>query len=220
MTRRDLPRLTTGGRAAYRVLRALCAGAAAVLWRVEVDGLERLPVAGPFVLAPVHRSYVDFLVVAVAVPRVMRFMVKNSIWKSRGLGWAVAYMGSFPVDRDRPDREALRHCEQSIEGGDPVVMFPEGQRRSGDVVEELFDGPAWVACRYRVPVVPVGLGGTDRAMPIGAKMIRPARVRVVIGEPIYPEVPATGRVPRRLVGELTDRLRDEVQRLYDEARAA
>lgn len=220
MTRRDLRPLTRGGRLAYRVLRSLSRVAAALVWRIEIEGLERLPVAGPFVVAPVHRSYVDFLVVAVAVPRLMRFMVKNSIWKSRGFGWAVEYMGSFPVDRDRPDREALRCCEQAIERGDPVVMFPEGQRRSGDDVGPLFDGPAWVACRYRVPVVPIGLGGTDRAMPVGARTVRPARVKVVIGEPIYPEVPPTGRVSRRLVGELTKRLRTEVQYAYDQARAA
>ena len=83
-------------------------------------------------------------------------------------------------------------------------------------MKPLFDGPAWVACRNRVPIVPIGIGGSDGAMPIGAKLIRPARVRVVIGEPIYPDVAPTGHVPRRLVSELTEALHGEVQRLYDE----
>ncbi len=55
-------------------------------------------------------------------------------------------------------------------------------------------------------------------MPIGAKMIRPAKVRVVIGEPIYPDVALEGRVPRRKVNELTDQLRVALQELYDEVR--
>ena len=55
-------------------------------------------------------------------------------------------------------------------------------------------------------------------MPIGARMIRFAKVRVVIGEPIYPDVPLTGRVPRRVVQETTDKLQSAVQDLYDEVR--
>ena len=70
-------------------------------------------------------------------------------------------MGAFPVNRERPDRRALRNCEEALVHGDPVVMFPEGRRKAGPVVEDLQEGPAWVACRYRVPIVPVGLGRTD-----------------------------------------------------------
>lgn len=205
-------------RAVYRVLRWVLEVFCRVYWRMEVHGRERLPVTGPFVIAPVHRSNVDFAVVGAAIPRVVRFMAKDAIWKVKPAGWFVEQMGSFPVRREQADRNALRHCERGLGQGDPVVMFPEGRRREGDIVEEVLDGPAWVACRNRVPVVPVGLSGTDRAMPIGAMLLRPAKIRVVIGEPIYPEVPATGRVPRRAIAELTDEIRREVQRLYDGAR--
>lgn len=205
-------------RGVFRVLRAVIEGLARVVWRLEVEGRDRLPAAGPFVVAPVHRSYVDFAVAGAAVPRVVRFMAKDSIWKYSLPGRFFDAMGAFPVQRDQADRNALRRCEEAIAAGDPVVMFPEGRRRSGDVVEVIQDGPAWVACRNRIPVVPVGIGGSDRAMPMGAKMIRPAKVRVVIGEPIYPDVPAEGRVPRRAITELSERIRDEVQALYDEVR--
>ena len=86
------------------------------------------------------------------------------------------------------------------------------------LIEDLFRGPAFVASRERVPIVPMGIGGSDRAMPIGKKMIRPAKVVLVVGEPIYPDVPLTGRVPRAAVDELTERLRVELQRLYDDAK--
>ena len=98
-------------------------------------------------------------------------------------------------------------------------MFPEGTRRSGPVVEDLFDGPAYVAARTGVPLVPVGIGGSDEAMPVGAKFIRPHRIVLVVGEPIAPPPgDGTGRVRRRVVRELTERLRTSVQALYDEAR--
>lgn len=211
--------ITRAGRVSYRLLRGLGVFLTGLVWRVRVHGRDRLPVGVPYVVAPVHRSYVDFLLVAVAVPRVMRYMVKDSVWKAPRVGRFIEFNGSFPVDRDHADREALRNAERAVQGGDPVVMFPEGRRKDGPVVEDLFDGPAWVACRNRVPLVPIGIGGSDRAMPIGKKMIRLARVEIVIGEPIYPDVPLAGRIPRRVVSEQTEVLRAEVQRLYEEAKA-
>jgi 1-acyl-sn-glycerol-3-phosphate acyltransferase len=212
--------ISRAGRVSYRVLRWIGVFLLSLVWRVRVEGRDRLPIGVPYVVAPVHRSYVDFLVVAVGVPRVMRFMVKDSIWKWAWLGRFIEWNGSFPVDREHADRDALRRCEESVAGGDPVVMFPEGRRKDGDTVEDLFDGPSFVACRNRVPLVPIGIGGSQEAMPIGKKMIRLARITVVIGEPIYPDVPLTGRVPRRMVTENTEQLREAVQHAYDQARTA
>lgn len=205
-------------RAVYRILRAVLEGLCRVFVRLEVDGRERLPVTGPFILAPVHRSNLDFAIAGASVPRVLRFMAKDSLWKVGVIGRCLEAMGAFPVAREHADRTALRRCEDALAAGDPVVMFPEGRRRSGDRVDQVQDGPAWVACRNRVAVVPVGIGGSDRALPIGAKFLRPAKIRVLIGEPLYPDVPLTGRVPRRVVAGFSDRIRDEVQALYDEVR--
>lgn len=215
---RPLQPITAGGRRCYHAFRAVGRAILRPLWGLDVEGLDRLPVGVAYVVAPVHRSYVDFAIVVAVVPRVMRFMVKDTVWKWRWLGRFIEFNGSFPVDRDHADRDALRRCEQAVQGGDPVVMFPEGRRKDGPVVEELFDGPAFVACRNRVPIVPVGIGGSVDAMPRGARMIHRARVRVVIGEPIYPDVAATGHVPRRVVSENTDTLREEMQSLFDRVR--
>ena len=213
-----LSKVTRFGDFLYRSLRGLGVFLATILWRFEVEGRDRLPTVGPFVFSPVHRSYVDFLVAGMAVKRRMRFMAKDSLWNAPRFGRFLETLGAFPVDRRGADRAALRRAEEAVAGGEPIVMFPEGQRREGPVVEELHQGPAFVACRGRVPIVPVGIGGSDRAMPIGARMIRLAKVRVVIGEPIYPDVPLTGRVPRRVVNETTERLREAIQELYDEVR--
>ena len=97
-------------------------------------------------------------------------------------------------------------------------MFPEGTRQSGPTVHPLFSGPAYVACRTGVPIIPVGLGGTGAAMPKGSRMIHPVKMAIVIGEPIQPP-PRTesGRVSRSAVRELTQQLSDAIQDLYDEA---
>lgn len=217
--RHEVVAMSRGERLAYRAIRLILEIWCRLYWRMEVQGRDRLPASGPFIVAPVHRSYIDFAVIGAAVPRVMRFMGKDSVWKVASLAWLLDHMGAFPVNRERVDRAALRNCEEALALGEPLVMFPEGRRKAGDLVEDIQEGPAWVACRDRVPIVPVGLGGTDRAMPIGAKFLWPVKIRVVIGEPIYPDVPVTGRVPRGSVAAVSDQLRDEVQRYYDIARS-
>ncbi len=210
--------ITRSGRASYRSIRAFGRLLLRPVWKITVSGIDRLPTGVAYVVAPVHRSNADFAVLVAVIPRVMRFMAKDSLWTSRPLGRFIEFNGSFPVDRTHTDRDALRRCEEVVAGGDPVVMFPEGRRKDGPTVEDLFDGPAFVACRNRIPIVPIAIGGTDHALPRGAKMVRPSRIRVVIGEPIYPDVSATGRVPRRAVSETTDVLRSELQRLYSQVR--
>ena len=206
------------GRVSYRFWCGLGRLVLRPMWRIDVRGLDRLPAGVAYVIAPVHRSNADFAIVAAVIPRALRFMAKDSIWKSRLLGWFIEFNGSFPVDRDHADRDALRRCEEAVAMGDPVVMFPEGRRKSGPAVEDLFDGPSFVACRNRVPIVPIAIGGSTDALPNGSPMIRRAKVRVAIGEPIYPDVPASGRVPMRALAENTEALQASLQRLYDQVR--
>jgi 1-acyl-sn-glycerol-3-phosphate acyltransferase len=202
----------------YRVLSGIARALARVYWRLEVVGVERVPVAGAFVVAPVHRSYVDFLLAGMSVGRPVRYMAKSSVFVGGPVDSFLYAMGGFPVERDTADFSAIRTCEALLAAGEPVVVFPEGRRKEGDEVVDLFDGPAFMAARQRVPIIPVGIGGSDRAMPIGKKFIYPRKVVIVIGEPIYPDVEAEGRVPRSAISALTERLRGDVQDAYDAAR--
>jgi 1-acyl-sn-glycerol-3-phosphate acyltransferase len=212
---------TTLERGSYAIVRGAFLGLAKLYFRLEIRGLENVPAHGPFVLAPVHRSNLDFILVATVRRPRMRYMGKASIWKSKALGKFVSMLGAFPVHRGTADRESLRTCMRVIENGEPLVMFPEGTRRSGDTVEDLFDGTAYVAARAGVPLVPVGIGGSDAAMPVGARFVRPHKIVLVVGEPIVPPTgDGSGRVPRRVVRQLTEQLQADVQRLYDEARSA
>ena len=208
---------TTAERWLYRVVRAIVVGFARTYLRLEVTGREHVP-DGPFVLAPVHRSNIDFLIAAAVTRRRMRYMGKHTVWKYELLGRFFTALGAFPVHRGSADREALRRCEASLSGGEPLVMFPEGTRQEGPVVEELFDGPAFVAARAGVPIVPVGIGGTEAAMPRGSKGIRPVKVTVVIGEPMPAPVGDDGKRPsRKQVRSTTEELRGRVQVLFDDA---
>ncbi len=206
--------------ALYRFVRAVVGGFCRVFWRVRVRGLEHIPAGGPFILSPVHRSNVDTPLVALMGRRTLRFMGKDTMWRFRLSDWFFTSMGGFPVHRGTPDRHALRSCERLLADGQALVIFPEGTRRSGPVVDELFEGPAYLAGRLQVPIVPVGIGGSEGAMPKGSRGIRPVKISIVIGEPIPPPAPTeSGRVGRKGVRALTEQLQQRLQELFDEAQA-
>lgn len=207
--------ISPAGRTMYVFFRFIGVLLCRLLWRMKVEGRERLPSGGPYVVAPLHRSYVDFIVVGVAVPRMCRYMVKGTVWRSPLAGRLAELMGSFPLNRNETDRTSLRLAVEALGLGDPLVVFPEGRRKDGPVVEDLFDGPVWVASRARCPIVPVALIDTDVAMPIERPRPGFARVRVVIGEPIYPDGAASGRISRSAVTAGTAELRQSLQDLYD-----
>ncbi len=204
-------------RATYRVFRSLVCWFTIALTRMHIEGKDNLPSSGAYVLAPVHRSYVDTPITACVTTRRVRFMGKQEMWKYGPIGWLISALGAFPVNRGTADREALQRCITVLDLGEPLVLFPEGERKDGPVVHPLFDGAAYVAARAGVPIIPVGIGGSARVMPRHAKMLHPRKVHVVIGEPIVAERGASGRVPRAAIREVTDQLHAELQRLFDVA---
>jgi 1-acyl-sn-glycerol-3-phosphate acyltransferase len=148
----------------------------------------------------------------------MRFMGKDSMWKIKPIGRLFSALGAFPVHRGTVDREALRRTIEVLQAGEPVVIFPEGTRQSGPLVQPLFEGAAYVAARTGVPIVPVGIGGSEQAMPKGAKMLKPVKVHIVVGEPLVPPPLGPGeRAPRRVVHEMTEDLHARLQALFDQA---
>jgi 1-acyl-sn-glycerol-3-phosphate acyltransferase len=201
----------------YRVTWLLLLALNKGFWRLKIRGKENLPPSGSFVLAPVHRSFIDFSLTCSITHRRMRYMGKDSLWKVSLFGKFISALGAYPVHRGGADREALRRTIEVLQGGEPVVIFPEGTRQFGPKVQNLFEGAAYVATKVGIPIVPVGIGGSEQALPKGKKLPRPVKVAVVIGRPIMPPASEGQRTSRRAVHELTLQLRDEVQRLFDEA---
>ena len=208
--------MTLVDRIVYTTCRTLVVWIGAVLFRVRVEGRENVPRSGGCIIAPVHRSNLDTPILGFITRRRMRYMGKDTLWSNKAMAWFVSALGGFPVARGTADREALRSCQAVLERGEPLVMFPEGTRKSGPVVQEIFDGPAFVASRTGAPIVPVGIGGSERVMPKGSKLIRPKKIVIIVGKPITPPQ-IEGRVPRRVVSELTDQLHASLQQLFDEA---
>ena len=201
----------------YKIIRGLVVAISVGYTRARIIGEHNIPKTGAFLLAPIHRSNIDTPLAAAVTSRRMRFMGKDSIWKIKPIGWIISSLGAFPVTRGSADREALKRCIAVLESGEPLVLFPEGTRQSGPVVQPLFDGAAYVAVKAGVPIIPVGIGGSEGVMPKGSKMIYPRKCVLVVGEPIVAQADETGRIPRSAVKDITEQLSTELQRLFDEA---
>ena len=207
-----------GSRIFYQFGRTIVITFIRVYTRLTINGQEHIPKTGSFVLAPVHRSYPDTFLAGAVTRRRLRFMGKDSMWKNRQFGWMLSAFGAFPVTRGTADREALRRAIEVLEGGEPLVLFPEGERKQGPVVQPLFDGAVYIAVKAGVPIVPVGIGGSERVMPKQAKFIYPRKVHIEVGPPIpAPVAPEGGRLPRTVYKDQSALLHAELQRLFDEA---
>jgi 1-acyl-sn-glycerol-3-phosphate acyltransferase len=202
----------------YELLRVLVRTVNRVVFRVSVEGPGRVPQEGPVIIAPVHRSFIDFFVASEVTRRKLHYMTKDSLWNNRLLARLIPVLGGFPVNRDTADREALRRAQQVLDAGEALIMFPEGTRRDGPVVANLHEGVAFLALRTGATIVPVGIGGSASVMPKGSHLPRPHHIHLVVGEPItVPPPVGRGRVSRGRTHQLTDQLATSIQQLYDRA---
>jgi len=200
----------------YRFLRVLVHALNRILFRTTVDGADQVPARGPVIIAPVHRSFIDFFVASEVTTRKLHYMAKDSLWKNGVLARILPSVGAFPVHRESADREALRRAQQVLEAGEVLILFPEGERRAGPVIEDLHEGVAFLAARTGATVVPVGIGGSASVMPKGKRLPRPRHIHLIVGRPIAPPArTGGGRVSRGTIHQLTEELNASLQDLYD-----
>ena len=200
----------------YRVCAALVSGLSRLLFRPTVIGAENIPLEGPVLIAPIHRSNVDFALTLFISKRKVFFMAKDSIFHVPLLGPLITHLGAFPIHRGSADRESMAHSEAVLRQGHALVLFPEGTRKEGPTVAPLHDGAMFLAARAGAPVVPVGIGRSDRAMPKGAKLPRPAKITIVVGAPIDPPS-SEGRVSRTALTAKSEELRGALEKVYLES---
>jgi len=200
----------------YRVCAAIVSGLARVLFHPTVTGAENIPLQGPVLIAPIHRSNVDFALTLFITKRKAFFMAKDSLFRVPLLGPLITHLGAFPIRRGSADRESMAHSEAVLRQGHALVLFPEGTRQEGREVAPLHDGAMFLAARTGATVVPVGIGGSDRAMPKGAKLPRPTKIKIVVGAPI--EAPSSkGRVSRSALNAKSQELRAALEKVYHES---
>jgi 1-acyl-sn-glycerol-3-phosphate acyltransferase len=177
--------------------------------RLTVIGRENLlPLA---VYASNHTSFMDTPLVFSSLPFQFRILAKQSLWRWPFIGWHLRRSGQIPVDEESGTVSGLNQAIRVLKTGMPLFIFPEGGRTEDGTVQEFMKGPAYIAIRARVPVVPMALIGAYELLPIHSHHFRPGPILLVIGRPID-----SSTYGIRQVGELTQRVREEIIKLYDQ----
>lgn len=132
-----------------------------------------LPSSG-FLLVMNHLSDCDPVFSYIAARRPVRFMAKSELFEMRVIGPAIKFWGGFPVRRGAPDRSSLKTAIQLLESGEVVGIYPEGQLSRDGALQPLLAGVALIIQKAGVPVVCCGLNGTNRVIPYGSYIPRPA----------------------------------------------
>jgi 1-acyl-sn-glycerol-3-phosphate acyltransferase len=161
---------------------------ASTLSRVEIDG-ELPEKCESVVFFANHSSYVDICAVSGYIDSHASYVARRSLIKLFPIGlWVLAADGVFVERRgSRRELEAILLIIERVKSGRRFVVFPEGTRTRTGELGEIKAGTLKIPQKAGVPIIPLRIEGTAKVLPRGAKWFKPADIRIVVGEPIYPE---------------------------------
>jgi 1-acyl-sn-glycerol-3-phosphate acyltransferase len=182
-------------------------------FRCSREGLDRMPKDGPLIVVANHVSYLDPMIVGSSLPREFHFLAKEELFQGRILGWLLPRLNTRPIRRGAGTVQAIRDCEDALAKGHAVIIFPEGTRSTDGQLQEAKGGAAMIAERTGATILPIYLDGTFRAWPAGAAYPRPARIRIIIGDPFSPSEFADEQDRKLRQQKMSERMMAEIAKL-------
>jgi len=204
----------------FDVIQRVVPPLAKAVWRPRVIGIEHVPRTGGVLLASNHLSFFDSVVIPVVAPRNVAFLAKSDYFNGHGIkgtlqrAWFEG-LGMLPVDRD-DTAAAIESLETALEvlgRGEAFGIYPEGSRSRDGRLYRGRTGVAHLALTAGVPVVPVGLQGTEHIQPVGSTYPKLAKVTVKFGAPLDFTGRAEGVPLGRARREVTDEIMAAIQAL-------
>ena len=185
-----------------------------VLFSWKVYGRENIPSTGPLILVSNHVHVVDPFFLVFGFPRWIYFMAKEELFHSPFLRAWLRWAGSYAIRRRgkiRDKQEMLKSAKNILEGGLILGMFPEGKRSHDGKLRKAKPGSAVIASKTNVPLLPVGIVGTDKVKGISWLWKRP-RIVVNIGKP-FKLPPTYSNISKSQMQSLTTKLMREIATL-------
>lgn len=182
-------------------------------WRVE--GKENVPRQGPLIIVANHLNLIDPPLLSASIPRRITFMTKQELFRPLMMRALVRAYGAFSVRRGELDREALRQALEALQKGLVLGMFPEGKRSPSAQLQSAQSGASLIAARSGVPILPVGISGSEQVTGIGFVLHRP-HIAVTIGRPFT--LPAVrDKSTRFQLAQFTDLIMEHIAELLPQS---
>ena len=159
----------------YIIAKTACRLFYALFFRLRIKGLENIPMEGGAILCANHISNFDPVTIAISIPRQPRYMAKKELFQVPVLGWLIARLKAFPVDRSIADMSAFKKAVQVLKGGEMVGMFAQGTRVKPGEEKAAKAGVALFAMKGNAPVIPVAISGSMKLF---------SKVTITFGEPL------------------------------------
>ena len=207
------------GRVLYQAVHFFVQPVIKAVWRPTVTGLDNIPRTGGVILASNHLSFIDSVAIPIVVPRKVVFLAKSDYFTGTGIKGTATRLwfegiDMLPVDRD-DTTSALGSLDTALgvlQQGDAFGIYPEGTRSRDGRLYRGRTGVAHLALTAGVPVVPVGLAGTQEIQPVGSRRPRLAKVTVTFGKPLS----FSGRYDGVSLGRARREVTDEIMRAIRE----
>ncbi|MBE9471484.1 MAG: 1-acyl-sn-glycerol-3-phosphate acyltransferase [Chloroflexi bacterium] len=199
---------------AQRILRSIVNVLLGLISHREYVGLENIPAEPPYIMVINHLAAFDAPLLLTVCPHTIRAFAAAKHKRNPLYASILMMAGPIWVRRGEVDRKALREALDVLKRGEALGMAPEGTRARGPyALQKGKTGPAYLATRADVPLVPVGLTGTEQ-IKSNLPRLRRTHIRVVVGKPF--RLPESGRVRGQKLREYTDLIMHRIAELLPE----
>jgi 1-acyl-sn-glycerol-3-phosphate acyltransferase len=199
----------------YRILRFIALVIARFTSRLELVGLDNLPDKPPYLLVTNHLSVLDLPLLLFVMPHTIRAFAASKHRSNLLYGPILEAADTVWVRRGEIDRQALRKALAVLERGEVLGVAPEGTRANeSHALQKAKAGAAYIATRADVPIVPVGIVGTEKIVH-NLLRLRRTRVLITVGEPF--RLPEAGHVRTQKLHEYTHLIMHRIAELLPEA---
>ena len=183
-----------------------------LLHRIKIEGRENIPKGGCLVISN-HVSYLDPTTVGWAIRREIYYLGRKSLFKPPIGNWFLPICNVLPIDRDGHDVGGLRRIIRMLRDGESILLFPEGTRSPDGQLQPAEPGAGLVAVKAGVPILPARVFGTYESLSRHQRFLRFHPIRVVIGQPYLPALPA-GRLDKAVYDLVAQEMMKRIAALH------
>lgn len=195
----------------YYFLRITVLFLSKLLLRCRVVGRGNVPKHSACIVVANHVNLLDSPLLGVSLGRKVHFMAKEELFNSGFIGWLAKQFGAFPVAKGKLDRRAGRRALELLAKDQVLVILPEGKRSENGKLGEAYPGAALLAVRSGVPIVPVGIIGTNQ-LTGKSWFLRRLRIELRIGQD-FTTPTLYGKLSRKQISDQTDEIMIRIARL-------